>query len=587
MTHLKPARPVISTASSRGKAGYGAGTGTGGVRTALYARYSSDRQSEHSIEDQLRICRERAEREGWQVVSVYQDAAISGATTDRPGFQALQLAMRRGEFDLVVAEALDRISRDQEHVAAFHKLSVFTGIPLITLSEGEVNALHVGLKGTMNALFLVDLAAKTKRGLEGRVKAGRATGPAPYGYRRVTGILKSDGEIDRGLREIVPEHAAVVQRIFAEYAQGNTPGAIARRLNADHVPGPRATGWNAMTIRGRPGNGDGILRNRFYIGEMVWNRRYRVVDPLSGQAHRRLNSLDARVIGLAPEYRIIDDALWVAAEARLSTDAAPTDANSGRQLFWEKRKPRYLLSGKLRCGACAAPFSTNSGTSYSCNNVQRGMCINRTSMKRHILEARVLKVLAEDMMDPELAATFAEEFTSEWKRLEGQQHVVEAQLKRELDAAERKLANLLDAIADGLRSPGLQAKLSAAEAEQQRLRAAMSMAKPMPVRLLPNIGAAYRQTLARLREALAAGDNPSALETARSLIECVVIHPAATGMRPDITVEGHLAHMLTAAQPGLLLEGAAVISAIVVTSEQPAACPSARLNHYRGAGSRK
>ncbi len=123
-------------------------------RVALYARYSSDRQSENSIEDQLCVCRARAEREGWQVLAEFQDAAVSGATDDRPGFRALQEAVRADRIDIVLSEALDRLSRDQEHVAAFHKLVCFAGVRLVTLSEGDVDRIHIGLKGTMNALFL-------------------------------------------------------------------------------------------------------------------------------------------------------------------------------------------------------------------------------------------------------------------------------------------------------------------------------------------------------------------------------------------------------------------------------------------------
>ena len=90
-------------------------------RAAIYARYSSDTQSEQSIEDQVRICRARAEREGWAVVDVYADYAISGATAGRPRFQQLVADTRAGRFEVILAEALDRISRDQEHIAGFHK----------------------------------------------------------------------------------------------------------------------------------------------------------------------------------------------------------------------------------------------------------------------------------------------------------------------------------------------------------------------------------------------------------------------------------------------------------------------------------
>ena len=73
------------------------------TRVALYARYSSDQQSVASIEDQFRVCRERAEREGWHVVGTYEDAAITGSTLIlRPGVRALLQDAEAGRFDLVL-----------------------------------------------------------------------------------------------------------------------------------------------------------------------------------------------------------------------------------------------------------------------------------------------------------------------------------------------------------------------------------------------------------------------------------------------------------------------------------------------------
>ncbi len=136
------------------------------ARSALYARYSDDKQSEASIEDQFRLCREHAQRERWQIVGSYEDAAISGASTIlRPGIQRLMRDAQDGEFNILLAEALDRISRDQADVATLFKHLKFAGVTIVTLAEGEISELHVGLKGTMNALFLKDLAMKTHRGL--------------------------------------------------------------------------------------------------------------------------------------------------------------------------------------------------------------------------------------------------------------------------------------------------------------------------------------------------------------------------------------------------------------------------------------
>lgn len=151
-------------------------------RVAIYARYSSDLQSDASIDDQIRTCRERAEREGWVVTGVYADHAVSGASMMRAEIQDLILDARAHKFDIVIAEALDRLSRDQEDIAHIYKRLTFEGVRIVTLSEGEVGKLHIGLKGTMNALFLEELARKTHRGLQGRVLAGKSAGGRAYGY---------------------------------------------------------------------------------------------------------------------------------------------------------------------------------------------------------------------------------------------------------------------------------------------------------------------------------------------------------------------------------------------------------------------
>lgn len=143
------------------------------MRAAIYARYSSDLQSAASIEDQIRLCREWLEREGSIKVEVYTDYALSGGSVKtRPGMQGLLADLRTKRFDIVIAEALDRVSRDQEDVAGIFKRVSHAHARMITIAEGQISELHIGLKGTMNALFLKDLAQKTRRGLRGRVEKG-------------------------------------------------------------------------------------------------------------------------------------------------------------------------------------------------------------------------------------------------------------------------------------------------------------------------------------------------------------------------------------------------------------------------------
>ncbi|MHB2264579.1 recombinase family protein [Aliihoeflea sp. PC F10.4] len=130
-----------------------------------------------SIEDQFRICRDQAKREGWQVVGCYKEAAISGSSMIlRQGIQTILQDAQAGQFDMALAEALDRVSRDQADVATLYKHLQFARVPIFTLAEGEISELHVCLKGTMNALFLNELAAKTHHGLRGRVEDGKSGG---------------------------------------------------------------------------------------------------------------------------------------------------------------------------------------------------------------------------------------------------------------------------------------------------------------------------------------------------------------------------------------------------------------------------
>jgi DNA invertase Pin-like site-specific DNA recombinase len=241
------------------------------MRAVIYARYSSDNQREASIEDQVRLAHGHIESRGWTYLHAYNDRAISGASALRPGYQRLLADARDGQFDVVVAEALDRLSRDQEDVAALYKRLSFAGIRIVTLAEGEVSELHVGLKGTMNALFLKDLAQKTRRGLEGRVREGRSAGGLCYGY---TVVRETDarGEPVRGGRRIDEAEAAVVRRIFEQFATGMSANAIAKQLNAEGVPRPRGLLWRDTAIRGHRQRGTGILNNELYIGRLVWNR---------------------------------------------------------------------------------------------------------------------------------------------------------------------------------------------------------------------------------------------------------------------------------------------------------------------------
>ena len=120
---------------------------------ALYARYPSELQRDASIEAQLRLCRERAKREGWRIADSYSDRSVSGASLLCPCVQALMEDAQRGRFNIVLAEALDRISCDQEEIAGVYERLTFASLRMVTLSKphGSPRMLHQAHHGVQKA----------------------------------------------------------------------------------------------------------------------------------------------------------------------------------------------------------------------------------------------------------------------------------------------------------------------------------------------------------------------------------------------------------------------------------------------------
>jgi DNA invertase Pin-like site-specific DNA recombinase len=135
--------------------------------------------------------------------------------------------------------SLDRISRDQEDIAGVYKRLRFAGVQILTLSEGPVSELHIGFKGTMGALYLKDLADKTRRGLRGRVEAGKSGGGNSYGYDVVVNFSAA-GEPERGDRRINEREAAIVRHIFTATRRGSRRRQSLTRSTGRKSPAPQA-----------------------------------------------------------------------------------------------------------------------------------------------------------------------------------------------------------------------------------------------------------------------------------------------------------------------------------------------------------
>lgn len=515
------------------------------MRAAIYARYSTDLQSEASIEDQMRLCQRIAAQHGWIVVQSYADAGISGASLLRPGYQQLMTDARQKKFEVVLAEGIDRISRDQEHIAAFYKQMSFSGVSIVTVAEGEVSDLHIGLKGTMSSLFLKDLAQKTRRGLEGRVRKGKAAGGVTYGYTVARGF-HADGSAVTGERQIIEDEATIVRRIFRDYSHGLSPRAIAAALNKEGIKGPRGA-WGASTISGNSERGTGILNNELYLGRIVWNRQRFLKDPSTGKRVARMNPEKDWVIEAVPALRIVEDALWEAAKLRQG-DMRHLAIREGIAHAGRTKRPVHLFSGKLVCGCCGGGVILLGKTYCGCSAVRnKGTCDNRLTIKKEELERRVLSGLKDQLLHPDLIAEFVRSAQEEFNLLMASQRQDRSKIAAELAKIERQITQIVDAIADGMYHPSMKGKMSELESRKAALQAEQSaVPNEMPVLLHPGLADVYRQQVSELTDALKdASTQAEAAHLIRNLLTSIRLIP----------VEGKVVLELVGELAGLLSLG--------------------------------
>ncbi|WP_439397051.1 recombinase family protein [Bradyrhizobium sp. PMVTL-01] len=512
------------------------------MKVALYARYSSDNQRDASIEDQLRLCRLHAEKQGWTVGDSYTDRAISGASLLRPGIQELISDATRGKFAIVLAEAMDRLSRDQEDIAGLFKRMAFAGVRIVTLSEGDVTHLHVGLKGTMNALFLKDLADKTRRGLRGRIEDGKSGGGLCFGYD-VVKQFAANGEPIRGDRTINEAEAAVVRRIFTDYLCGKSSRTIAFELNRERVPGPQGAEWGPSTIHGNPKRGVGILNNELYVGRLVWNRLRYLKDPDTGKRVSRLNPESEWVILDVPELRIVDQDTWDAVKARQQALAYEPSA-PGENKLNDRRRPRYLFAGLVKCACCGGGYTMISKDLLGCATARnKGTCNNRLNIRRDALETSVLSGLRTHLMEPELFKEFCEEFTREVNRLRIERRTDQDAWQSQLGRVEKQIRGIITAIKDGMYQPSMKAEMDALEARKAELTDLLANAEDPPPLLHPSMAEIYRQRISALYESLQSEEERSeAAEVFRTLVDQVTLVPEAEQLA--IVLRGDLAAIL-------------------------------------------
>lgn len=510
------------------------------MRAALYTRYSDrERQNENSIEQQVRLLRDRAEREDWEVVRSYEDKGLTGANRFRAGLQELIGAIHAQEFDILLTESIDRLSRDQEDIAYLHKRCRHNNIQIVTLLEGEISELHIGLKGTMSALYLKDLGRRTHRGLEQRALQGESTGGRSYGYTIEPRFDAKKGRRVGGIIRINPDEARIVERIFREYVAGKSPRKIALDLNAEGIPAQSGRAWTASTIYGNRQRGTGVLNNEILVGRKVWGKQSFFKDPDTGRETGRLNDESTWIRTDVPHLRIIEDELWDKVKAyQGELDRKP--AAQGR------RRPQRLFSFLLKCGACGGGMSKVSATQYGCSaSRNKGTCANRLTISERKLEASVLGSLQTQLMQPEVCEVFCVAYADHVNQKCRDDHAARDANQGELERTERSIEKLVQAIKSGVDPALIKDEINALQKRKLVLEAALDDAPAAPVFIHPNMAARFHEGIQNL---IARLNDPKhrqgSSEMLRSLIEKIVLRPNEDKSALVVDLQGSLRGIL-------------------------------------------
>ena len=407
----------------------------------IYARYSSSAQSEQSIEGQLKVCHEYAERNSYRVIGEYIDRAISGTGADnRPEFQRMIADSAKRQFQAVLVYQLDRFARNRYDSATFKSKLKKNGVKVVSarenISEDASGVLMEAVLEGMAEYFSAELSQKVKRGMQLNAEKCLYTGSGvPLGYK----IFDKKFVIDE-------ETAPIVKRIFEMYLAGNTMAVIIRYLNENGVKTSKGNPYNKNSIRQ-------ILTNDKYIGMY----RYSGIEIPDGIP------------------RIIDDTTFEQTQILMEKNKkAPARAKAVEDC--------YLLTTKLFCGLCKCAMTGFSGTSHTSKFYQyygcvtqrrRGNCKKKSMQKNHIEDLvveSVLSVLTDEYIN-EIARKIADLSVKE-----GNTDTVK-RLKRLLKENEEATVNLVKAIEQGKAVDVLSAQIEKRQAEKTDLETQIAREK--------------------------------------------------------------------------------------------------------------
>ena len=232
------------------------------TRAVIYARYSTDKQAESSIADQVRVCQDYAEAHAMTVTETFADEGISGAALgNRPGARKLMETALAGQLEVVIVADLSRLSRSMADLPKMIDRLVVRDVNVIGVQDGydstrKGHKLQAGLQGIIGEQFRDMISERTFSAMESRARERVSTGAKCYGY--TTKPVDPNDPNSRKRIITVPNQAEIVREIFERYAEGMTQLAIAQDLNRRGIPSPgstwkrqsrRCNGWMASGIR--------------------------------------------------------------------------------------------------------------------------------------------------------------------------------------------------------------------------------------------------------------------------------------------------------------------------------------------------
>jgi DNA invertase Pin-like site-specific DNA recombinase len=544
---------------------------------AVYARKSTSQEKAteeaKSVTRQIELARAFAERQGWTVPDehVYVDDGISGAEFDprkRPQLSALMAAAhtKPRPFAWVITMKQSRLGRRQLYTEqAVHGIAgagvqiVYyqTGLgPDLTTSNGRF---MVSVDAFKDDAYRESVKLITRETMRRKAERGEVAGGKVYGYVNV-------GVQGRRDREIVPEQAAVIRRIFQDVADGRGFAKIAQGLNAEGIPCPRGTCWAMTGVR------EMVFRH-LYRGRVVYGKTKRL-DPGQAKSRERLPQSEW-ITREAPHLRIVDDALWQAAHERLERTRRTYLRFTGGRMGGRPEaglESKNLFAGFLVCGECGGAMHAIKRTSrrgrprvyYTCKNRRvntpkwprnpdrpRGQgCRNAFSAHLGELDTAVVAMLQTDVLTPDVVEAVVERaaalYAAEPDTYTERRERAASEAQRLQEEAQR----LTEAVAEGGSIPALVAALRDRE---QRRADALALVEHLEGLSRPPVWSAtvraeIRRRLADWR-ALLSREPAIARQIVRKLVD------GRLTMTPKVTPEGRYYEVTGHATYGRLFAG--------------------------------